>query len=419
MSAVPADLKKLEGAMPEVRLIRASDVRLEPVRWLWHGYLPAGMFTIIGGAPGCGKTTIALSLAAIITRGGVWPDGSRCKLPGDVIVWSGEDSREVLAPRLLASSADMERVSFIDGMNDGSSFDPGNDAAILEETMAKLPAPRLLILDPIVSAVSGDGHKSNDVRRGLQPIVELAQRVGCAVVGITHFTKGTAGRDPIERVTGSIAFAALARLVLVASKVQPEPGDESEPRRVLMRAKSNIGPDDGGFAYALERVAVAPDVEGQRVHWLDAVSGSAREVLAEADADQRDDGADDVTGFLRTVLADGAMSAKAVLAEASGAGYSRDQVQRAARRLGVDRQKDGMHGGWRWYLPRAEGGSRLAQLPEGGTEDGEGSEDGSPQGVPPSGFTASEGGTLSSPPPSPSSLPSAPPSAPADDAEVI
>ena len=75
--------------------------------------------------------------------------------------------------------------------------------------------------------------------------------------GDTHFSKGTGGRDPVERVTGSIAFAALARLVLVAAKVKAE-GDDAEPRRVFMRAKANICADDGGFAYALERVEVAP-----------------------------------------------------------------------------------------------------------------------------------------------------------------
>ena len=69
----------------------------------------------------------------------------------------------------------------------------------------------------------------------------------------------------MERVTGSIAFAALARLVLVAAKVKAEPGDDGESRCVLMRAKSNICPDDGGFAYSLERVEAAPEVEGQRL----------------------------------------------------------------------------------------------------------------------------------------------------------
>ena len=106
----------------------------------------------------------------------------------------------------------MERVHFIDGItgSEGEAFDPGRDMELLEKTAEALPAPRLLILDPIVSAVAGDSHKGAEVRRSLQPVVTLAQRLGCAVLGVTHFSKGTSGRDPIERVTGSIAFAALA-----------------------------------------------------------------------------------------------------------------------------------------------------------------------------------------------------------------
>ena len=340
---------------PVVRLIRGDAVALEPVRWLWPGFLPAAMLTILGGAPGCGKTTIALSLAATVTRGGAWPDGSRCAHPGDVVIWSGEDGHSVLKARLVADGADMTRVHFIDGItgSEGEAFDPGRDMLLLEATAEALPAVRLLILDPIVSAVTGDSHQGSQVRRSLQPVVTLGQRLGCAVLGITHFSKGTAGRDPIERVTGSIAFAALARLVLVAAKVKAEPGDDAEPRRVLMRAKSNIGPDDGGFAYALERVDVAPEVEGQRVCWLEALQGTARELLADAEAEpENDDGttAAGVDGFLRRLLADGPLPAKTIRADADGAGYAWSTVQKSATRLGVDRRKEGMKGGWVWAL---------------------------------------------------------------------
>lgn len=357
MSAVPKNLKRLPSAdvAPAVRLIRGDDVALEPVRWLWPGFLPAGMLTILGGAPGCGKTTIALSLAAIVTRGGTWPGGTRCTQPGDVMIWSGEDGNAVTAARLHAAGADMCRVHFVDGVtgSKGDAFDPGRDMLLLEAKAEEITNVRLLIIDPIVSAVAGDSHKSAEVRRGLQPVVTLGQRLGCAVLGITHFSKGTAGRDPVERVTGSIAFVALARLVLVAAKAKAEPGDDTEPRRLLVRAKSNIGPDDGGFAYGLERVEVAPGVEGQRVRWLELLQGTARELLADAEADlENDDGstASSVDEFLRGRLADGPMTAKAIRGDADGAGYAWRTVQLSATRLRVERRKEGMKGGWVWAL---------------------------------------------------------------------
>ncbi len=356
MSAVDQDLVRaaaLVAAGPAVRLVRGDTVTLEPVRWLWPGFLPAAMLTILGGAPGCGKTTIALSLAAIVTSGGAWPGGTGRSTPGDVLIWSGEDAHPVLAARLSAMGADMRRVHFIDGISgsEGEAFDPGRDMPLLEATAERLTAPRLLILDPIVSAVAGDSHKGAEVRRSLQPVVALAQRLGCAVLGVTHFSKGTAGRDPAERIIGSIAFAALARVVLVAAKVQADEGDD--PRRVLVLAKSNIGPDEGGFAYSLDRVEVAPEIEGQRVVWLEALQGSARDVLAEAEAnpDAYDESSarDEAVQFLRSELRDGPKAAKAIFREACDAGHSDRTIKRAKSDLHVESIKE--KSCWMWVLP--------------------------------------------------------------------
>ncbi len=346
-------LERMTGTLPAVRLLRGDAVALQAVQWAWTGFLPAGMLTLLGGAPGCGKTTIALNLAATITTGGTWPDGTRCSQAGDVLVWSGEDPHAVTASRLVASGADMSRVHLVDGVTgcDGEGFDPGRHMDLLEATAGKLTAPRLLILDPIVSAVTGDGHKSNDVRRALQPVVDLANRLGCAVLGITHFSKGTGGRDPVERITGSLAFAALARVVLVAAKVKSV--NDEEPRRVLVRAKSNVGPDDGGFAYELERVVVAPEVEGQRVKWLEPLEGTAREVLAEAEAspdgDEDASALDQAVQFLRSKLGDGPMPAKEIFRVAREAGHSKRTIKRAKADLhaGSIREK----AGWVWALP--------------------------------------------------------------------
>ena len=359
-SRFPAPVAPLET----VRLVRGDAVKLEPVHWLWPDYIPAGMLTIIGGAPGCGKTTIALSIAAIVTQRGRWPDGTNCRTAGDVLIWSGEDAPAVLAARLAASGADMKRVHFIDGVNseDGEEkgFDPARDMELLEAKALELAAPRLLILDPIVSAASGDSHKNAEVRRSLQPIVTLAARLGCAIVGITHLTKGTAGRDPVERITGSLAFAAVARVVLVAAKTRPEPGSDVMPPRLFLRAKSNIGPDDGGFAYDLERVEVAEHVEGQRVVWREALDGTARDLLGEAEADTSDKSSEaasathDAVGYLRDLLTGvEPMLSREVTRQMHAEGYSAKVIRSARERLGVVIRRDGFGKGMasHWALP--------------------------------------------------------------------
>lgn len=226
-----------------VILTCAASLKPEPVSWLWRDWLALGKFHVLAGAPGQGKTTIALAFAAAVTSGGRWPDNSQCPV-GNVLMWSGEDDpADTLLPRLLAMGADPARVFFVTGARVGRDvvpFDPARDMAQLLAKAERIGDVRLLIVDPVVSAVAGDSHKNTEVRRALQPLVDLGAALGAAVLGISHFSKGSAGRDPTERVVGSMAFGAVARVVLCAAKVKGSGGDDD--RRLLVRSKSNIGP---------------------------------------------------------------------------------------------------------------------------------------------------------------------------------
>ena len=122
----------------------------------------------------------------------------------------------------------------------------------------------------------------------------------------------------------------------------------------MVRAKSNIGPDSGGFRFVLERIEVAPGVLAQRVLWTEAIEGAAREILGTAETDA-DDGERNATAdadeFLREELAAGPMSAKEVQKLARAAGHSDRTLNRAKSRLGIRSQKGGLRDGWVWVLP--------------------------------------------------------------------
>ena len=338
-----------------VTLLRGSDTKPEPIRWLWNGFLARGKLHLIAGAPGTGKTTITLALAATVTIGGRWPDGTRAEV-GNVLIWSGEDDvRDTLLPRLLAMGADPARLLFVgDVRADGNSrpFDPSRDMSALEREAAKIGDVRLLIVDPVVNAVSGDSHKNTETRRSLQPVVDLASRLDAVALGVSHFSKGTAGRDPVERVTGSIAFGALPRVVFAAAKTTDE---DAPSQRLFVRSKSNIGPDGGGFGYDLDQMELSgyPGLIASRVVWGKALEGTARDLLATMETTEEPharNATDEAKQFLQAELVEGPVSSKNIQKAADDAGISRATLRLAKSALGVESVKEGMTGGWQWRL---------------------------------------------------------------------
>jgi hypothetical protein len=338
------------ASAPSVELLSGASIQPEPVRWLWKGWLALGKIALLAGAPGTGKSTLALEMAATVTIGGTMPDGESVQA-GDVLVWSGEDDpADTLLPRFLAAGGNPERIYFVNATVEHGQrvpFDPARDLPRLAETVQRLARPLLIILDPIVSAVPGDSHKNAEARRGLQPVADLAAKTGAAVLGVTHFAKSSAGREPQERVNGSIAFAALPRIVLATVK----PALPGAPRR-LVRAKSNLGPDHGGFEYSLYQAAVPGfDFGAQRVQWGQLLEGSARELMAVEEMDDGADAAADAETFLRDTLKDGPVATRELKAAAEAHGHSWATIRRTQAALGIVAAKAGFKGGWTWQLP--------------------------------------------------------------------
>jgi hypothetical protein len=345
-------------AVWRVNAVSASDIKPVAIRWLWPGWLAQGKLHILAGAGGTGKTTLLLSLIATITTAGRWPDGEPCHVAGNVLIWSAEDDpSDTLVPRLIAAGADLSRVKIIQGRvnsrGESDPFDPSNDIGLLRETANEMGGVSLLMLDPVVSAVKGDMHKANDVRRGLQGVVDFAEQNLCAVVGISHFAKGGAGSSPADRVIGSQAFSALARTVLVAAKQQ------DSDARVLARAKSNIGTDEGGVSYTIEPCTIDDGIETTHVAWGALIAGSAREILGDVEAvdEERLDDSDDPAEALRRILSSGPLTGKAAKGLMTNNGYTQKQIRNARERLSVVTARSGFGGDTvvSWSLPQAQG----------------------------------------------------------------
>ena len=238
-----------------VKIVPAATIPPESIKWLWYAWLAAGKLHMLAGQPAAGKTGTAVFIAATISRGdsgGRWPDGTETP-PGNVVFWTCEDGlADTIIPRLIAAGANMERVFVLTGTEENGhqrAFNPAKDLERLMQRVAEIGNVSLIIIDPILQVVGGDSHKNAEVRRALEPLVAFAEGHGIAILGITHVNKRSKGKDLIDRITGSLAFTAVARIVILAVKGAKTEGNDAPNSCVLVRAKSNIGPIEGGFAY--------------------------------------------------------------------------------------------------------------------------------------------------------------------------
>lgn len=306
---------------------------------------------MLAGRPGSLKTTTALNFAAAITVGGQWPDGSPAAR-GKVVIWSGEDAvDDTLVPRFIAAGGDLDRVGFVSGVEeDGKtrSFNPADDISGLSDLCAELGGVSFVIIDPVVAVAKGDSHKNAETRRDLQPIVDLAERTRAAVVGIHHLTKRSEDADPLDRVSGSLAYGAGPRVVLLNAVNK---NVVTETRGALMRAKSNLGPAHGGFEFSAETRPLTnrPDISAQRILWGARLNEPAREILAKFEG-RAELGMRKAAGFLRDALKGGPQMAAEVIAKGEAAGISERALRRALKRLGGSSEKSGLHTGWIWEL---------------------------------------------------------------------
>lgn len=249
-----------KGQPPRERLIRlrwATDVTREEVRWLWPDRIPYDTLSMLVGIPGDGKSSLALEMAAIVSRGGYWPDAAEddppCE-PGLVLILQAEmHVNTIVMKRLEESGADLSRVVFLETVEDSeglpSPFSLSVDLPRLQQEVEKLKDVRggvkLVIIDPIASYLHGtDENKNSEVRELTDPLVKFAEQNQIALVIVAHLNKGMS-TNILGRISGSVAFGAVARMVWYVSR---HPTDRS--RRVLSFVKGNLTDGDPkGLAY--------------------------------------------------------------------------------------------------------------------------------------------------------------------------
>jgi hypothetical protein len=289
------------------------------MRWLWEGIVPNGAAVIFAGMGGVSKSTFSIWLAGRVTRGLV--NGCLLGEPADVLYVSHEDGiEEVVLPRAQANGVDTAKFHIFGiatkVVNGVSMPKFPEDLALLEEKIVEVDA-KVVIIDPVLSAMaSGRDPNSNvDVRELIDPLNQLAQRLGITIICIAHINKTVSNAR--TAVSGSAAWVDATRGTLMFAMEEPDPMIEHTDV-VFGSTKGNYSKTGMNYTYRVHshdhehdsgEVGSVPKIE-----FLGLSTRTVGDVLASGSEDRRE-------GFLKGQIKEfidslqGAVSVQDVLKE--------------------------------------------------------------------------------------------------------
>lgn len=194
-------------------VVHAADVvDAEPgPRWLVASLWARAGVGILGGAPKCCKSWLALEMAIAVASGtpclGIFDVGD----PGPALLYMAEDAAPIVKARLLGicrhRGLDLARLPIHLITAPALRLDRAHDQLRLREAVATY-GPRLLVLDPFVRLHRIDENDAGQVSALLGYLRELQRALDVAVVVVHHARKNGSASAPGQSLRGSGDFFA-------------------------------------------------------------------------------------------------------------------------------------------------------------------------------------------------------------------
>lgn len=327
--------------MAETQVCTMADViRLLPsIEWLWSGWLPRGLITLLIGVPGVGKTSLGLEIARCVVEPRRWPDDAPGPSKPHKVIWCDTESAQaVVASRIAVWGLPAEKfvLPLADPLETFCLHDKSHQAAL--ETRIRSEQPDLIVLDSLSGAHRLDENSAQQMKPLCEYIAGIAKDYHIGLLAIHHVRKAHIGEDArinLDRVRGSSVFIQFFRSILAMQEIGG--ALEFSVRKLNMGEK----PDPVGIViheYGLDFIE-APELKGEPL--------------------------DQALEFLRCTLTTIPMPVREiVIPKARSEGIGKRQLYKAKRILGVQGSRNG------WSFPVGMGGrTRNQDTGNQGTKD--------------------------------------------------
>lgn len=226
-------------------LMRAMDLKAEPVSFLVHALIPTGMLVLLSGRDKRGKTLLAQEITRAILHGTAFLDRFPAR-PGPVVGAFLDDPAGLTLDRLEALGIrDHPALYLVDPL----TFD-GDAMRFLDrlEAEASKVRPVLMVVDSFYQLVPPGRDAGNDQAR-MGPLMARLNRLatGSAVLVVAHDNK--AGADVAGSHVIRAAAKAILRLTLPRGTQTEEPDEAPATPRRILTVESKFG---AAASWALE-----------------------------------------------------------------------------------------------------------------------------------------------------------------------
>ena len=194
-------------------VVRAADIRIPDqtlTLWLIEHLWGSGAVGVIGGAPKCGKSWLALELAVAVAAGRPCLGHFAVPAAGPVLLYAAEDTplqvRQRIEQLCLARRAPFDTLPLDLILEPTLRIDRPQDIDRLHTTLAR-QSYRLLILDPYVRLQAADENNATEVAAILATLRQLSRTFSLALLLVHHARKST-GDAAGQALRGSSDFHA-------------------------------------------------------------------------------------------------------------------------------------------------------------------------------------------------------------------